>query len=139
MTLWNDRPEAWHEILPGVKRILAHGDGVMVVLLEIAPKTSLPNHTHPHAQAGTFLEGEGVFYVGNETYRMRKGSAYSIPGGVPHGLLTARKGRASSSTCSSPNDRTSSGKRSQRTRSEPVAYPTDLRSPPSTGRRAPLT
>ncbi|MGA7649976.1 MAG: cupin domain-containing protein [Thermoplasmata archaeon] len=93
MTLWNDRPEAWHEILPGVKRrILAHGDGVMVVLLEIAPKTSLPNHTHPHAQAGTFLEGEGVFYVGNETYRMRKGSAYSIPGGVPHGLLTGPEG-----------------------------------------------
>ena len=89
MTLWNDRTEAWHEILPGVRRrILAHGDGVMLVLYEIAPNTTFPMHTHPHVQAGTFLEGGGRFRVGSETYRMRKGSAYSIPGGVPHELVT---------------------------------------------------
>ncbi|MGD0250854.1 MAG: cupin domain-containing protein [Thermoplasmata archaeon] len=89
MTLWDERPEAWHEILPGVKRrILAHGDGVMLVLYEIAPNTTFPMHTHPHVQAGTFLEGGGRFRVGPETYPMRTGSAYSIPGGVPHELLT---------------------------------------------------
>jgi quercetin dioxygenase-like cupin family protein len=89
VTLWNDRPEAWHEILPGVRRrILAHGDGVMLVLFEIAPNTTLPHHTHPHVQAGTFLEGGGVFRVGKKTYRMRKGSAYSVPGAVPHELVT---------------------------------------------------
>ena len=42
MTLWNDRADAWHEILPGVKRrILTHGDGVMLVLYEIAPGTPI--------------------------------------------------------------------------------------------------
>jgi len=89
MTLWNDRPEAWHEVLPGVRRrILAHGDGVMLVLYEIAPDCTFPKHTHPHVQAGTFLSGGGRFQVGAETYRMRAGSSYSIPGGVPHELVT---------------------------------------------------
>ena len=89
MTLWNDRADAWHEILPGVKRrILAHGHGVMLVLYEIAPNTTFPLHTHPHVQAGTFLEGGGRFRVGDATYRMQKGSAYSIPGGVAHELVT---------------------------------------------------
>jgi quercetin dioxygenase-like cupin family protein len=89
MALWNDRSEAWHEILPGVKRrILTHGDGVMLVLYEIAPSTTFPMHTHPHVQAGTFLEGGGTFRVGADTYRVRKGSSYSIPGNVPHELVT---------------------------------------------------
>ncbi len=89
MTLWNEKPEAWHDVLPGVKRrILAHGHGVMAVLYEIGPNTTFPMHTHPHVQAGTFLEGGGRFRVGPETYRVHAGSSYSIPGGVPHELVT---------------------------------------------------
>ncbi len=93
MPLWNDRPEAWHEILPGVKRrILAHGNGVMLVLYQIAPSSTFPMHTHPHVQAGTFLEGGGRFKVGADVYEMRKGSSYSIEGGVPHELVTHSAG-----------------------------------------------
>jgi quercetin dioxygenase-like cupin family protein len=93
--LWNDRPEAWHEVLPGVKRrILTHGPELMLVLYEIAPNTRFPMHSHPHVQAGTFLEGGGQFRVGDETWAMVKGSAYHIPGGVPHELLTHSVGRS---------------------------------------------
>jgi len=89
MALWNDRPDAWHEILPGVKRrILTQGHGVMMVLYEIAPNTTFPLHTHPHVQAGVFLEGGGRFRVGDQVYAVRKGSSYSIASGVPHELLT---------------------------------------------------
>ena len=89
MTLWNDRPDAWHEILPGVKRrILTHGHGVMMVLYQIAPHSTFPMHTHPHVQAGTVLDGGGRLKVGDETYRTVKGSAYSIPGGVPHEFVS---------------------------------------------------
>jgi quercetin dioxygenase-like cupin family protein len=92
MALWNDRPEAWHEILPGVKRrILTHGHGVMMVLYRIAPDTTFPMHTHPHVQTGMFLEGGGSFKVGPEVYEVRAGSSYSIPGGVPHELVTDAK------------------------------------------------
>lgn len=89
MKLWNDRPEAWHEVLPGAKRrILTYGDGVMLVLNYIAPGTTFPKHTHSHVQAGIFLEGGGRFQVGDEFYTVKKGSSYSIPAGVPHELVT---------------------------------------------------
>ena len=89
MPIWNDRPEAWHEVMPGVKRrILAGGHGVMMVLYHIAPNTTFPLHTHPHVQAGTFLDGGGRFKIGDTIHPMRKGSSYSVPGGVPHELVT---------------------------------------------------
>jgi quercetin dioxygenase-like cupin family protein len=93
MPLWHDHPEAWHEVLPGVKRrILARGPSVMLVLYHIAPSSRFPMHSHTHVQSGAFLDGGGEFRVGQETWTMRKGSAYSIPGGVPHELVTHSAG-----------------------------------------------
>lgn len=89
MPLWNDRPESWHEILPGVRRrILASGEGQMLVLYRIAPNTTFPWHHHPHRQSGTVLAGGGRFRVGEETWTITRGSAYYIPGDVPHELIT---------------------------------------------------
>ncbi len=91
--LWEDSPAAWHEILPGVhRRILTHGGGVMMVLYRIAPNSTFPMHTHPHLQAGTVLEGGGQFRVGAERWALRPGSSYSIPGGVPHELVSDPSG-----------------------------------------------
>ncbi|MGA8303182.1 MAG: cupin domain-containing protein, partial [Thermoplasmata archaeon] len=87
MPLWEDKPEAWHEIQPGVhRRILAHDGGVMMVLYRIAPGSRFAMHSHPHVQSGTVLEGGGQFQVGNETWPLRVGSAYTLPGNVPHEL-----------------------------------------------------
>ncbi len=89
MSLWNDRPEAWHDVMPGVKRrILTYGHGVMMAQYHIAPNTTFPMHTHPQVQAGVLLEGSGKLQVGKEFYLLRKGSSYSIPSGVPHELVT---------------------------------------------------
>jgi quercetin dioxygenase-like cupin family protein len=66
----------------------------MLVLYSIAPNTTFPLHSHPHVQAGTFLEGGGRFKVGDQTYQVRKGSSYSIPGGVPHELVTDARGES---------------------------------------------
>ena len=66
MPLWHEKDEAWHAILPGVqRRILAHGPSAMLVLYRIAPGSTFPKHTHPHAQYGTVLEGGGRFTVGD--------------------------------------------------------------------------
>jgi quercetin dioxygenase-like cupin family protein len=87
MPLWEDKPEAWHEILPGVqRRILAHESGVMMVLYRISPGCKFAMHTHPHVQSGTVLQGGGRFQVGKETWTLRVGSAYTLPGDVPHEL-----------------------------------------------------
>ncbi len=85
MALWHDRPDAWREVLPGVRRrILSGGDGVMLVLYHLAPHRTFPRHTHRHLQAGVCLEGSGELTVGESVYPIRSGSSYSIAGDVPH-------------------------------------------------------
>ena len=92
MPLWEDKPEAWHEIQPGVqRRILAHDLGVMMVLYRIAPGSRFALHTHPHVQSGTVLEGGGQFQVGTQTWTLRPGSAYTVPPNVPHELRSDPK------------------------------------------------
>jgi quercetin dioxygenase-like cupin family protein len=87
MPLWEDKPEAWHEILPGVhRRILAHDAGVMLVLYRIRPGSVFPMHSHPHVQSGTVLDGGGTFEVGGQKWKVHRGSSYLVPGDVPHEL-----------------------------------------------------
>lgn len=62
-----------------------------MVLYHIAPGSLFPRHTHPHVQSGTVLEGGGDFVVGGEVWKLRPGSSYSLPGGVPHELRTDPK------------------------------------------------
>jgi quercetin dioxygenase-like cupin family protein len=87
--LWKDRPEAWHEIMKGVKRrILNHSPLGMMVLYRIEPKSIFPLHSHPHAQFGFFLEGGGEFRVGESVWKMKTGDSYYIPPGIQHELKT---------------------------------------------------
>ena len=91
MPLWEEKGAAWHEVLPGVRRrILVQGEGLTFVMYRIEPGRSLPLHTHPHVQAGVFLEGGGEFRVGDETWTMKQGSSYLVASNVPHELRTDR-------------------------------------------------
>ena len=93
MPLWHDSENAWHEILPGVRRrILAHAATGMLVLYRIEPDRRFPRHTHPHAQFGTVLEGGGTFQVGDRSWTMKAGDAYYVPPEVPHELLSDPRG-----------------------------------------------
>jgi len=84
---WADRPSAWQEMLPGVKRrVLSHSPLGMMAHFRLDPDSVLPLHSHPHAQFGVFLEGGGEFRVGDLVWKMKKGDSYYIPPGVPHEL-----------------------------------------------------
>jgi len=88
-SLWHDKTEAWHEVLPGVRRrILARSLTGIIVLCRVAPGSVFPSHNHPHAQFGVFLEGGGTFRVGEETWTVKEGDSYFIPPGVYHELKT---------------------------------------------------
>jgi quercetin dioxygenase-like cupin family protein len=87
--LWEDRPESWHEIMPGVKRRIAgHSPTGMIVYYEIQAGTTFPRHNHPHAQFGIFLQGTGTFKLGDREWDLKKGDGYFIPPGIFHELLT---------------------------------------------------
>ena len=89
---WTERPEAWHVVSEGVRRrILNHASTGMMVLYRIDSDKVFPLHNHPHAQFGVFLEGSGIFKVGNKTWHMKSGDSYFIPPGVMHELKTTEK------------------------------------------------
>ena len=86
---WSDKPEAWHEVSQGVKRrILSHASTGMMVLYRIEAGKIFPLHNHPHAQFGVFVQGSGIFKVGNETWHIKSGDSYFIPPGVTHEVKT---------------------------------------------------
>ena len=75
------------ELAPGVTLRTIWGEKVMMSLVEIAPKAVVPNHSHPHEQAGLVMQGEFEFTIGSETKLVKQGDAYVIPGGVEHSLV----------------------------------------------------
>ena len=75
------------EIAPGVTIRTLWGEKVMISVVEAAPRAVVPNHSHPHEQAGMMLQGEFDMTIGGETKRVKPGDAYVIPGGVEHSVL----------------------------------------------------
>lgn len=76
------------EMLPGVvRRTLVSGDGQTLVRFELAEGGAVPEHTHPHEQAGTVIEGRVRFRIGDVEAEVVPGDSYLIPGNVPHSAV----------------------------------------------------
>jgi quercetin dioxygenase-like cupin family protein len=90
---WTDRPETWHDMLPGVKRrILVNNSAATAALFRLSPNAEVPAHSHPQSQYGVCLEGGGTFQVGEKTWRLKKGDSYYIPPSVTHSLRVDPQG-----------------------------------------------
>ena len=61
------------------------GSKVMVNRVVIPPGAVVPEHHHPHEQAGYVLEGTLFLVVNGETWELTPGAAYVLPGRTPHG------------------------------------------------------
>ncbi|MGE3857541.1 MAG: cupin domain-containing protein [Dehalococcoidia bacterium] len=73
------------EAFPGVtRRTLASGDNLTLMRIEIERGHTVPEHAHPHEQAGTVIVGRVSVRIGDTTTICDEGDAYLIPGGVPH-------------------------------------------------------
>jgi quercetin dioxygenase-like cupin family protein len=91
-SFWHDKPDAWKQVMPGVKRrMLSHSVTGLMVLYKIESGKTFALHNHPHAQYGVFLEGGGKFRVGDSVWDMKSGDAYFIPPGVSHELKTEKE------------------------------------------------
>lgn len=84
---WSEKPEAWHDFIPGVRRrILTATSACTVTLYKLNGGAEVPLHSHPQAQYGLCLDGSGVFTVGEKTWKLKKGDSYYIPPSMRHGL-----------------------------------------------------
>ncbi|MSP11854.1 MAG: cupin domain-containing protein [Chloroflexi bacterium] len=73
------------EMMPGVtRRTMISGDKIMVCEIIIEAGAVVPFHSHPHEQAGYVVSGEMEWLVGDDSYRVKSGDGYKVPGGMQH-------------------------------------------------------
>lgn len=77
------------ELFPGVRSRLVAGKNLMLSALELDDGGIVPEHSHPHEQAGLMLEGKLKLRIGNEEKLLTPGDVFVIPGNVVHsGVVT---------------------------------------------------
>ena len=89
-TSWKDTPVK--EPVKGVKMRVITAEKVQMVLFEIDPNCEIPEHSHPHEQMGTVLEGKILLRINGEEKILEKGDAYIAPSNVPHGAKALDEG-----------------------------------------------
>ena len=79
------------QIAEGARIRVAYGEKVMMSYVNIDANSVIPEHSHPHEQMGTFLEGEAEFTIGDEKKIVKQGEAYLVPSNVKHKVVTSDK------------------------------------------------
>jgi quercetin dioxygenase-like cupin family protein len=73
------------EMFPGVRRkTMAEGERVMVCEISFDPGGYVPEHQHPHEQAGYVVRGELVLTVAGTPITLRPGDGYVVPSNTLH-------------------------------------------------------
>ena len=72
------------ELVTGAQARTFWGDNVLLSLVDIEGGAEVPNHNHPHEQAGIVIEGELELGIGNEVRTVGPGVMYIIPGNIEH-------------------------------------------------------
>jgi len=68
----------------GVEIQIISGEKMMMVFFRMQPGAALPEHTHPHEQMGTVLEGELELVIDSQKKIVGPGEAYHIASNVIH-------------------------------------------------------
>ncbi len=76
--------EKKRELVAGVTVTTSWGDKIMLSIVEMRAGAVVPDHEHPHEQAGMAWIGEFDMIIGGERRRLKPGDKYIIPGGVRH-------------------------------------------------------
>ncbi len=74
------------EQVPGAfRRVLADGNHMMVIEWSMNQGVSVPEHNHPHEQAGYIISGQMLFHCDGKDWVLDPGMGYVVSGGTPHG------------------------------------------------------
>lgn len=87
-------PKHWDELpktasKPGLSQSAFRGDGVLLVVSEMAADYPVNLHSHPFEQITHILEGEVNFHVGGKVVPGRPGSIVRFPPNVLHSTAPA--------------------------------------------------
>jgi len=80
------------ELAPGIVTRTFWGENLLVSMVELEADRPLPEHHHPHEQAGIVVEGSLTMTIGGETKTLNAGDVFVAPGNVPHSAVTGPDG-----------------------------------------------
>lgn len=72
------------DILPKIKVKFIHSKNMTFAYWKIQSGAIFPDHSHPHEQVATMLEGEFEFKVGNEKRIMKEGDISIVLPNINH-------------------------------------------------------
>ena len=72
------------ELFPGALSRLIAGERMMLSFLDMEEGCEVPEHSHPHEQAGLILAGKFRFRIGAEERVVEPGDAFIVPPNVVH-------------------------------------------------------
>lgn len=72
------------EALPGVRLRTPHGEHIMLSQAALDAGAVVPEHRHPHEQAGVVVSGRLELTIAGETRILAAGEVYIVPPNVPH-------------------------------------------------------
>ena len=80
------------ELADGVTGRPLFGDGAMLNLIEFAPGSTVPLHSHEHEQLGLVLRGTQVLIVDGKEHALGPMQGYVLPGRVEHSAYCGPEG-----------------------------------------------
>jgi len=72
------------QLFDGVKIRTAFGEKIMMSFVYFEPDSLVPEHSHPHEQMGTVMEGKFELIVDGNSKIVEKGDVYLVPSNVKH-------------------------------------------------------
>jgi quercetin dioxygenase-like cupin family protein len=72
---------------PGVEMYAMEAEKMTMSLVEMQPHAVIEEHSHPHEQVGYMVEGEAEFIIEGQSYTVRAGQMWRLPGGVAHKVI----------------------------------------------------
>jgi quercetin dioxygenase-like cupin family protein len=79
-------------IWEGVTGRALHGERLTLALVELDPRSVVPEHAHDNEQAGILVQGSFEMRVGAETRTLGRGDTWRIPPDVPHEVRVGPEG-----------------------------------------------
>jgi quercetin dioxygenase-like cupin family protein len=76
----------YREAMKGVSlKTLTYGEKTLLAEFLLTGGEILPTHAHPHEQIGYLVSGSLLLDIGGESFEVKPGDSWCIPGNVPHG------------------------------------------------------
>ncbi len=72
------------EMVPGFHARMVHADHMTFSVWNVEAEALLPEHSHPHEQISTVLQGTFELTVGGNTKTLQPSMVVVIPSDVPH-------------------------------------------------------